>query len=121
MVKSLLNPLNENYHKNNDEIITNTKKPSQKTSWTQEAYISNSWTLGTEEIEVTWGSCAWWVFQVTAHPGKGAASSMATDAPLFLQWLFKGLIDRSEEKEEEEEEEGAGIQRRQRQDDGAPL
>ena len=34
--------------------------------------------------------------QVTPPPGKWAATDKATDAPLFLQQLFKGLIDRPE-------------------------
>lgn len=67
---------------------------------TQSDRISNSWTPGTEAkassgwrwIWVLVGLLA--VFQVTAPPGEGAASSRATDAPLFLQRLFKGLIDR---------------------------
>lgn len=40
------------------------------------------------------GTCWLVASQVTTPPERGAASSRASDAPLFLQRLFKGLIDR---------------------------
>lgn len=65
----------------------------------QGAQISNSWTPGTEAGSRSgwrWvcGTCRLGASQVTTPLERGVASSRVTDAPLFLQRLFKGLIDR---------------------------